>query len=359
MKNENLQLGVGGLVLVVWRLTVFSMMVTVAMCYVYNPLRKAAKRGEVNFLYFLFIDAERFFGIATTFVTFILGFFNATVFSRWWQLRVLCGTVNGRSVDTACMISAYVVNGRDALQKRKELLRYLALGHALHAMSASDSGLDLEQLVKLGLIDTTKNKSEYEALNIANSPNFNVAYAWFLQKFAQCIEEGNISNKVGNTIMQSAQTNISSIRGAAADVNMYLNTPIPETYVKLLELMVKIYVLLSPFALVPSLLWVAPPAVAVITVFFYGFLQISRAMMNPFKAKNASIANAGHMYDLDQFFAGTREACTAVELLCPPQFYKGDTVFTNSRAHLYFIQKMEMQKRTTANATNNSKLKTK
>lgn len=44
----------------------------------------------------------------TTFVTFVLGFFNSNVFQRWWRLRELCGTVNGRTVDTTVLLASYV-----------------------------------------------------------------------------------------------------------------------------------------------------------------------------------------------------------------------------------------------------------
>ena len=77
--------------------------------------------------------------------------------------------------------------------------------------------------------------------------------------------------------------NVTLMRGAAADVMMYRNTPIPMAYTHLLEVFVKIYVLVSPVALVPTLLWVAPPVSMLVTFFFYGFLKLGRMMFNPFK----------------------------------------------------------------------------
>ena len=76
---------------------------------------------------------------------------------------------------------------------------------------------------------------------------------------------------------------VSVMRGAAADVMMYRNTPIPMAYTHLLEVFVKIYVLIAPIALVPVLLWVAPIVSMLITFFFYGFLKLGRMMFNPFK----------------------------------------------------------------------------
>jgi len=192
----------GALFPAVWPLTLFSMSLALALCYVYDPLRRAAKRGETNFFYFLFDDAQKFLAIVTTFVTFILGFFNATVFSRWWKLRELCGTVNGRTVDTSCMVSAYLVknNSGNCLRQRRLLIRYLSLGHALHVMSIKYGKVDLEELVKNKLLEA--NGPEFQALSLANKPDFNIVYAWFLQSFSQCIEDGYISSKVSNAAMQ-------------------------------------------------------------------------------------------------------------------------------------------------------------
>ena len=51
---------------------------------------------------------------------------------------------------------------------------------------------------------------------------------------------------------------------------MHLNQPVPLAYSHLLEVMVTIYVLITPLALVPSLLWVAILIAPLVTLFFYG-----------------------------------------------------------------------------------------
>merc|ERR1719436_340309 len=67
---------------------------------------------------------------------------------------------------------------------------------------------------------------------------------------------------------------------------MHLNQMIPLAYCHLLEVMVTIYIIISPIALVPSLLWMAIPISPVVTLFFYGFFVLGTAMlMDPFASE--------------------------------------------------------------------------
>ena len=86
---------------ITWKLMALTGLLSCFVTYVYDQHQKAVKRGSVSFTYYLFHDSEKFFGIATTFVTFILGFFIVIVFARWWKLRDLCGVVVSRAQDTA------------------------------------------------------------------------------------------------------------------------------------------------------------------------------------------------------------------------------------------------------------------
>jgi len=86
----------------VWRMCAFTVCLAFLLCQVYNPIRRAVRDGQKKtLLFYLFHDCDAFFTMCTTFVTFILSFFNATVYSRWWRLRELCGTVNGKTVRRA------------------------------------------------------------------------------------------------------------------------------------------------------------------------------------------------------------------------------------------------------------------
>ena len=210
-------------------------------------------------MYYIFQDCDAFFTMCTTFVTFILSFFNATVFQRWWRLRELCGTINGRTVDTVVVLSTYIHKEEEL----GELMRYLWLAHALHIYSIQSGDLTteeelLERLQQDGLLT---HDDEVEALRICSSfqssTPLSVAYGWFTSRLYKDLRY--IPTSCHAPLLQLCQTNVSAMRGAAGDVLMYLNTPVPLAYVHLLELTVTIYVVMAPIGLVPRLLWMSIP----------------------------------------------------------------------------------------------------
>jgi len=120
----------------VWRMCAFTCALAYALCHIYNPIRRTVRDGgPKTILYYIFHDCDAFFGLCTSFVTFILSFFNATIFGRWWKMRELCGTVNGRTVDTCVLLSAYIKDQ----EQLDEMLRLLWLAHALHVHSVIPS----------------------------------------------------------------------------------------------------------------------------------------------------------------------------------------------------------------------------
>uniref|UniRef100_A0A7S4BG64 Bestrophin homolog n=1 Tax=Chrysotila carterae TaxID=13221 RepID=A0A7S4BG64_CHRCT len=240
----------------VWRMGFFTMTLSLLLCHIYNPMRRSVRDGgKKTLLFYIFQDCDAFFSICTSFVTFILGFSNATVFQRWWRLRELCGTVNGKTVDTAVLISSYARRESDL----DELFRLLWLAHALHVHSIHNSETDstLDDLIQEGLL---REGVEADALRscttLASSTPLSIVYGWFTTKLRESIIR-DVPPPMQAAVLTLVQTNISAMRGAAADVLMYLSTPVPLAYTSLLEFMVTIYVLMAPLGLVPRLLWMA------------------------------------------------------------------------------------------------------
>jgi hypothetical protein len=62
--------------------------------------------------------------------------------------------------------------------------------------------------------------------------------------------------------------------------------------------MVTLYILITPIALVPSLLWVAVGIAPIVTLFFYGFFTLGTHMlMDPFETRGG--------FDTDKFLSST------------------------------------------------------
>eukprot|EP00658_Telonema_sp_P-2_P065497 TRINITY_DN54722_c0_g1_i1.p1 TRINITY_DN54722_c0_g1~~TRINITY_DN54722_c0_g1_i1.p1 ORF type:complete len:359 (-),score=40.51 TRINITY_DN54722_c0_g1_i1:58-1134(-) len=266
-----------------WRKSLSTAALSAVLALVYNQERTLAKvTGQDSLLLHLLDDAGRLFSLLTSLVTFILGFFNATVYGRWWKYRDLCGVVSGRSVDTAVMFAAYI----DAKQKdrRKELLRLLWLAQALHLMEALGE-TDLKPLLTRGLLEPATR--EMRVLETCISGRSSLAYGWLVDKVVECVNAGTATPaESSGHVLQMIQANITSMRGAAADVVMYLRTPIPLGYVHLVQVIVNIYVfIVAPCGLSTEFASMAPFMSAVVTTFFSGLLALGRMMMNPFHDK--------------------------------------------------------------------------
>jgi len=131
-----------------------------------------------------------------------------------------------------------------------------------------------------------------------------------------------------DTVLYMVNVNVQLMRQAAQDMMMYKKTPIPIAYTHLLEVFVKIYVLTAPVALVPLLLWMAPPVVMLVTFFFYGFLSLGRMMFDPFKDEPDSFPTAdwldellGSMHEMVELVPGgvpTRDRAETMTSAMPP-----------------------------------------
>ena len=293
---------------VVWRLCVFNCSLALLLCYVYDPIRRAVQHGEKKTLiYYAFHDCDAFFSMCTSFVTFVLSFFNANVFQRWWKLRELCGVVNGKTVDTTVALSALLESEED----RNELIRLLWLAHALHSESitikagGTQGAERLVQLRNQGLIVGNEELCALQQCsNLKSSTPLSIAYGWFLQRFKEALQE--CDPHIRGNMLSQVHSNVSAMRGAASDVLMYLSTPVPLAYTHLLEVTVTIYVVMAPFGLVPRLLWLAVPGCFVVTLVFYGFMMVGKLMLNPFNK------HSDDSFEVANYLRSTRVACLEI-----------------------------------------------
>lgn len=297
------------------------------LCFLYEDLRdavKAEKNGidgfstdkHLKLYYYLFQDAHEFLKYSTTFLTFILGFFNSVAFSRWWKFRDLTGVVLGKTTDTAVMFSTYVTEGDEQGREdaRRDLLRLLVLAVEVHLQDAHRVvDFEIKRMVDRNLLSVGTN--EYNELDSMKSSRYSVVYGWLMHRFSKAVEDGYVSPKIAPQVrpsclesyrqsqcqltlaairvsamcilqvLQFVQENVSKMRGACADVKMYQNQQIPLPYVHLLELLVTVYLILAPAALVPQLLWVAPFVSCFVTLFFYGFFVLgTKILLDPFSS---------------------------------------------------------------------------
>jgi predicted membrane chloride channel (bestrophin family) len=283
-----------------------SFAIAMASCYIYAPVRKEVQEKGldadvgVRFVWHLFSNAHIVQGLLTTLLTFIMGFYNSNVFSRWWKLRVLCGIVSGALVDTSVFVAVYVNepngNPERLLWYRRSLINLLSLAQRLHIRQAKRvNDTNFDRILELELVDK---RSTMHTLISRGEVSMNDALAWFMDLFCECVQDGHVRPGMKMEALRAIQIDVSKARGAAADVPMYLEeTSMPSAYRHLVEMMVTFYVLITPVGLVHQMFWTAPLVAPVVTLFFYGLHKLTNdILMDPFHGDNK--------FDTDAFVDG-------------------------------------------------------
>jgi predicted membrane chloride channel (bestrophin family) len=153
------------------------------VCYWYDGIRKAESK---TFWHHLLDDANKLLHYLTGFITFILGFFNSVVYSRWWELRCLCGRLMSATLDQAAHVTTYYTNAKGdpstLRKKRRKLIRSLGLSQAL-IFQACHRVRDHSWLIENDLMD--EGSPEHQALKTIamnqGGPGYNEACCWFMK----------------------------------------------------------------------------------------------------------------------------------------------------------------------------------
>mmetsp|Transcript_65378 Transcript_65378/g.210744 ORF Transcript_65378/g.210744 Transcript_65378/m.210744 type:complete len:379 (+) Transcript_65378:110-1246(+) len=331
--GETLLLRVSGTVVpTVWRMSLITAVVTYVACLVYDPLRRGERAETLGhyekLLLNIFLDMDRVLKYLTGFLTFILGFFNSTVFNRWWQMRELCGNIVEASENTALHVAVFFVrpprgegDGAAALQAaRRDLIRLLGLGHAL-TLQACHRVRDHEWLIARRLLE--RDSDEHKILQRISGPGYNEVYGWYISKAYAYMEQGMVDEKNFSSVMYSQRWALCCASNNAEDLMMHLNQQIPLAYCHLLEVMVTIYCFIAPMALVPSLLWMAIVISPIVTLFFYGFFVLGTSMlMDPFQQDSG--------FDTNSFLESCILSMESIEQNVPLSYAKLQTTETLS-----------------------------
>lgn len=318
--GENLLSRVVGTVIpIVWRMALVTAVVTLAACHLYDHLRIGKKSETLGpwekLLLHLYTDLEKVLSYFTGFVTFILGFFNSIVFHRWWKMRELCGNIIEQSQNAAMHVAVFIVKApsededgilalRDA---RRNLLRLLGLGQAL-ALQACHRVRDHGWLIDRGLL--VRDSKEHRTLQKIHGPGYNEVYGWYIYAAHMYMEQGMVDDKVFSSVLYSLRWSMLTASNCCEDLMMHLNQPVPLAYSHLLELMTTIYVVITPLALVPSLLWMAVIVAPIVSLFFYGFFRLGTTMlMDPFQKDSG--------FDTQSFLASNILSMESIERHVP------------------------------------------
>eukprot|EP00276_Gloeochaete_wittrockiana_P011412 CAMPEP_0184650660 /NCGR_PEP_ID=MMETSP0308-20130426/8228_1 /TAXON_ID=38269 /ORGANISM="Gloeochaete witrockiana, Strain SAG 46.84" /LENGTH=459 /DNA_ID=CAMNT_0027084361 /DNA_START=615 /DNA_END=1994 /DNA_ORIENTATION=+ len=197
----------------------------------------------------------------------------------------------GRTNDTAVMLGAYLGGPSEAQahRVRNEIVRYLNLAHSLvykQAISLTHDDEGVEDLINQGLLTIP----EWEVLQ--HLPNkFNIVYLWVASMIRESAKKGMVYNQVHMVPLMHG--NITVMRGAAADVFMYLNTQVPYGYTHVMVVLTRLhlfFITIHSGALIGKAISEKAVVMTILSYIFLiansmiyeGLLRICKELDNPF-----------------------------------------------------------------------------
>jgi putative membrane protein len=208
----------------------------------------------------------------------IAGFRNSSAYARWWEARIIWGTVvnSSRSLARQVITMIGVPEARSASQhevgeiKRKAVLLQIAYVHALrnHLRCISP----WPELA--GLISGQEAEYLRTQTNVPLAIHLNIATI-----ISQCYQRGLIDDIRWATLDKTLSI-LMDCQGASERIK---NTPMPRLYDIFIRLFVDIYCVLLPLGMVASLgLW-TPAGSALVGFIFLALDKIGRDLETPFE----------------------------------------------------------------------------
>ena len=196
-----------------------------------------------------------------------LGFRNSTSYSRWWEARVLWGTL---LVECRAAMRHALTLVDDGPAHAPVLARRLsALAHALrHQLRQSDATADLARLLPPD-----------EAARVKGA-RFPAAMA--LQMCGEWLRDMRQQGRVAPPLVPVLDAPLAQLGTALGGCERIAGTPIPFTYSVIIHRTIYSYCLLLPFGLVDSIGSMTPVVVAFIACTFFAREALGSEIEEPF-----------------------------------------------------------------------------
>lgn len=210
------------------------------------------------------IAAMGIFGVA---LSLFLGFRNNAAYDRWWEARVLWGSMIADVRNLGRHMCVFVGKGAD---RERILSRAVAFAH-LHRgfLRRVDVRADIADWI---------GAEEAAAMTARQNPA-DAALRSMADQIGKLSETDAISGFGQMTISQT----LSSLALAQAGCERIVTTPLPFVYSLLVRRTTYLYCWLLPFALIESTNWFAPVFAAVVAYVFFGLQAVTNELELPFR----------------------------------------------------------------------------
>jgi putative membrane protein len=201
----------------------------------------------------------------------LLVFRTNTAYERYWEGRILWGTVVNTVRNLARQIWVAIAENtpedKAAKARAVRLLAAFAVAMKLHLRSEPPNQ-ELAHLVT---------PEQFAKLQTMNNPPLEVAF-WI----ADYLQSQRELSKLNTYQLTSCLSSLDSLVDALGGCERVLKTPIPLAYSIHLKQLLLLYCLALPFQMVGALGWATPTVVALISFAVFGIEEIGIEIENPF-----------------------------------------------------------------------------
>ena len=240
-------------------------------------------------------------GYLLTMATFTNSFFLSQAYGFWLATKGNVRKVQGRLNDMGMLVATHARRLRatgkytpEALELLETIARQVRLYHMLYWASQvrparGDKGVSyrvlrteqgLQNLLKRGALT----QREYELLvdnpRLSETGRHHAVLEWIVARVLDANGSGELR---GGVAMESRfLEEACKLRAVCASIDDDAVARMPLSYVHLVQLLVDTLVVLAPFALYPKLGVLTVLLSCILVIFYRGFLQLSKSLLDPF-----------------------------------------------------------------------------
>ena len=200
-----------------------------------------------------------------------LGFRVNSAYQRWWEGRVLWGSLINASRSLSRAVIAFLPNDDPdaAALKRRIVMHQIAYAHALRQqLRRLDPAPEVHRLLAPEDADPLLRRR-----NAANG---------LLDAIAELIAKAAREKKIDSIQQAQLERVLIDIANAQGGMERIKNTPLPAQYRSFPEFFTRLFCILLPVGLVDSLGWATPIGSTVAGLMFFTVLQIGDDLVDPF-----------------------------------------------------------------------------
>jgi len=197
-----------------------------------SQLRCDETPSDYKFCFPILSDSQGL--IFASLVSFLLGLFVSTTFSRWWSTREKLGVIMNNTSALTLAMTNFLPNNPTAQENGKKLLRWMHLAHCLVYKQANHDYAFAELITNE--VATDEEVARLRSCIDISLPG--IVYGWCMHALKHIIVDCSLAPAA---VITNSLANVNNCFTAAQELTAFLKTQMPYSYLHLLTTTAKIH----------------------------------------------------------------------------------------------------------------------